>query len=346
LKAQAADEIAITAVAGNAATISFTGAIAATEDVVFGSIGAETAPVRGLWIKITGFANALNNGWKRITAVAADEYTVETPTGAQTMVVEDPGPDNAALYWGDYIRNGIESVEAHSRLVERRNEDHPNGGTTEATIGCVVNQLSFTLTPQAILIGSIEFFGLNARVVAVDDQVSGVNGGTDATSVYANGVTVPPDVTAPQEDVLNTSTDIVHIATDFENLIQGTANFPLAASLTINNNARRRNAIGFRGSASVGTGDFDVSGNSDTYFDDPTELQAVASNQTKRFALVAEDGNSGRNQVMDTPTTTYTGGQSTAPAKNQDTTVPTPFAAHLEPQWGYTLHVQRGKFTE
>lgn len=344
-KSQAADEIAITAVSGNSATVTFTGAVDATSNVAFGSFGSETALVRGLWIKLSGFANAVNNIWTRVTAVGASSLTVETVTGAQSMVVEDPGPDDVELFFGDYIRNGVESVDDHSSYVERRFEDHPGNGTTEVTIGAVVNNLTLTLTPQAIMVGNIEYFGINARTVEFDDRVSGVNNGTDQTSIFASGVTPPTDVDAPAEDVLNTSTDIVNIATDFGNLINGTANFPLNASLTINNNARRRNAIGFQGAASIGIGEFDVTGNADTYFDTPEELAAVAANTTKRFNLAAVDPNSGRNFIADTPATSYTGGQATAQAKNQDTTLPTPFQAHLDPAWGYTLHIQRGAFS-
>ncbi len=342
--AQAADEIAVTAVSGNVATVEFTGAVAAIDALAFGTVGSETALVRGLWVKLAGFVADVNNIWTRVISVGSDQITVETPTDAQTMVVEDPGPDNAQLFFGDYIRNGVENVDEHSRFVERRFEDHPDTGTSEVTIGAVVNQLTFTLTPQAIMIGSIEFFGINARTAPRNADVVGEGGATVETAIYALGVTPPTDVDAPAEDVLNTSTDIVNIATDFGNLINGTANFPLNAGLTINNNARRRNAIGFQGAASIGIGEFDVSGNSDTYFDNPDELQAVAANTTKRFNLAAVDPNSGRNFIMDTPATSYTGGQATAAAKNQDTTLPTPFSAHLDPAWGYTLHIQRGKF--
>lgn len=307
------------------------GTLSCPNGLVDDAMGTGSPLVVGQWIKLNGFATAANNVYVRISSVdtGADEITFQAPSG---MITDAATTEQVEVFWGDYIRNGIDAVTDHQFVVERRFEDH-NPVLREAFTGMAINQLQLTLAPQSIVTGTMEFFGLNA-LARTEPNV---------TQIYEGGA--PNDVAAPEKDIYNSSTNIGRIATDLDSLIDGNVNFPLATTLTINNNLRRRDAIGFQGAASIGAGEVTVTGNVDTYFDDLSVLQEIQANTTKRFDM-AMQGEDGRVTIFDSPSIVYTGGAAETNAKNTDATLPAPFGAFKDAVLGYTIHVQTMHFAQ
>lgn len=202
----------------------------------------------GQWIKIGGgsagnmFATALLNDWARITAIAATALTLDNkPSGWTT----DNGASKTIRVWfGDYIRPGS----------TRKSFTYEKVVTSMTTPlyrryrGMIANSMNLTIEASQIVTGSFDFLG--------KDEV------TSTSSMDAS-----PDE-APQNDIMNAVTDVGRIAENGS--VISAANPIKRQTLTISNNLREQMAIGTLGLIGVGVGDFDVTGEIQTYFGDNT----------------------------------------------------------------------------
>ena len=329
-RAQATGAISVSVAAG-VATFTLPAALLAN---LMGEIGPGQAgnrpPVIGQWMKYSGFSTAANNIWLRITGVdtGANTLTAVAQTG---MATDAAATEQVEIYIGDYLRNGVEAVTNHQFAVERRYEDH-TPVTRELFLGMALNQLQINLQPQQIATGQLEFFGFNSAVSTV------------VGDLYSGGT--PTDIEAPQTSVYNTSTNVGRVAIGTDNLIAAGAtaeNLPLEVQITLNNNLRRRPAIGVFGAASIGTGQLNIGGNINTYFDSQTILDIILGNLNTEYntVLTAADG---RTMVFDLPNIKFDGGAPDVPAGNQDVVLNPGIQGILSPTFGYSAHVQRSNF--
>lgn len=284
----------------------------------------------GAWIKIAEFTTVGNNVWARVREIdlAADTITLDAQTG---MATDAAGTENVQVFYGSRVENGAGLVSANQFAVERRFEDH-SPVTRELFLGMAINNFNLTLSPQAIAVGNLTWFGFSSEVSD--------NAGGNYPELYANP---PTDQAAEQFDVYNTSSDIGRLGRGVDPIDAAGVNFVLEATIEINNNLRRQPAVGVFGAAGIGVGEFGVTGTLSTYFDNDEILQIILNNQETTLDLITQGGD-GRSVIFDMPRIKFSGGAPDVPGKNQDVTIPGTYQAILSPTFGYTLSTQNVSF--
>jgi len=283
----------------------------------------------GGWMKAADFATVGNNVWFRVREVdlTADTVTTEAQTG---MATDAAGTEQVQIFYGSRVENGAQAVSAHQFAVERRFEDHAPI-TRELFLGMALNNFNITLSPQAIAVGSLTWFGFNSAV-------------SDDSPAYADlYAALPLDVGADQNDVYNTSNDIGRLGRGIDPVDAAGLNFVLEATIEINNNLRRQPAVGVFGASGIGVGELSVTGTLSTYFDNDEILQIILTNAETTLDLITQGGD-GRSQVYDLPRIKFSGGAPDVPGKNQDVTIPGTYQAILSPVFGYTMSHQTVPF--
>lgn len=283
----------------------------------------------GAWIKFQEFATAGNNVWGRVREIdlTADTVTLDAQTG---MATDAAGTEQVQAFYGSRIENGATAIGANQFAVERRFEDH-SPITRELFLGMALNNFNLNLSPQAIALGSLTWFGFNS---AVSDN------SPSYPELYA---ALPNDVPAAQFDVYNTSSDIGRLGRGVDPIDAAGVNFVLEASIEINNNLRRQPAVGVFGAAGIGVGELSVTGTLSTYFDNDEILQLILQNTETTLDLITQGGD-GRSMVFDLPRIKFSGGAPDVPGKNQDVTIPGTYQAILSSVYGYTMSTQRVSF--
>lgn len=279
--------------------------------------------VPGMWIKIGGaaagvqFATAANNGWARIgSPITATRLPLDLVPSGWTA---DAGTSKTLqVFAGDYIRNG---VTEKSYTLEREFGAH-SPVTYQYFRGQEAGTLVFGFEAEDIMTATVTYVGKDAEM-------------TDAGR-FAGATTVA----APTGDVLNTSSNVGAIN-------EGGApvagpNYVMSAGITIENNLRRRTALGHLGAVSIGAGEVGVTGNLNTYFGNKAIADKVIANTASAWNIVV-----GRNDgekpamVIDLPRLKFSDGSPQIPGKNQDVMVDAQFQAIRHPTLGYTIHIQR-----
>jgi hypothetical protein len=276
----------------------------------------------GQWVKLgtaltsdaTSFGTAANNGWCRISAIAAGRLSFDVvPTGFATDVAAGK---TIRVYVGDYLRNG---TTQYAHTLEQQELDVLQ---YQYFTGMQVNQMALTLNPQAILEGTFSFLGM------------GMNGPTGSRFAGAT------DVTDYATDVVNTSSNIGRVAENGINFTTASANLVLKAALQINNNLRAQVGIGQIAAYGIGAGRCNITGSLSTYFGDATVLAKILAGTPSSFDFVAKD-NAGNSFLVDLPKIKFSSGTNPAPAVDQDIVVDANFQAIKHPTLGYTIHMQR-----
>ena len=347
-----ADATAISAsFSSDAGTIvKVVGLAAVTSDIAFTATGITSAAgyfddglrkaagvtdlAPGHFIRILGSDAAVaatNDVFVEITtvSVAGAGLILDVPSNWQT----DPGTGDAVLiFFADVLANPSSPVALSARQfsVERSFNDH-SPISRELFLQMGVNTLSMDLAPQSIATGTIGFFGTQAR--ARNDSL--------ITELYSGGL--PTYAAAPAFDVYNTSSNIARLARGGNKVGVGGVNCVLNASVEINNNMRRQNAVGVFGACGIGLGEFGVSGSLETYFDDLSLYQDVLNGNSTSLDFVMR-GNDGRTLLTHVPRIKFTQGAPQVPGKNADVVLPLAYQGLLDPSLGYTLAYQRFTF--
>lgn len=329
---------------GASTTVKVVGYYGATADVAataagltsaatgFGALrGATDDLLPGHFIKIVGWTGAgvaaTNSVWIQVTAQTTALLTLRVPSNWQT----DAGTgQRIAIFFGDFVKNGSGLVSDHIFVVERSFNDH-SPVSREAYLQMAVNQISMQMQPKSIATGSLNWFGATAKAVIE----------TNITDLYAGTVT---RVLAPSYSVYNTSSHIGRLARGANAVGVGGVNAVLDASLQLNNNLRRNDAVGFFGAASIGVGELSVTGNLNTYFDDLT-LYTDLLNGTETSTDMVMRGNDGRALLVHVPRLKFTNGAPQVPGKNQSVVLPLPYQGLLDSTLNYTVSFQRFTFS-
>lgn len=257
----------------------------------FTTLGLEV----GQWIFIGSdtaseqFSNAVNNGFKRIRAIAANVLTLDKSVG--TMVTEASTTETIHLYFGDVLRNETGTlIKRRSYHLERTlgapDDASPAQIQSEYVKGAIPNE--FTLNVPT------------ANLVNVDFGFVGID------HLQRDGATGPlqSSVVSPEKaDVFNTSSDFsrikMSVVSDTNEAPTALFAFITEATITINNNLSANKAVGTLGAFDVTAGTFTVSGNITAYFGNVSAVQAVRNNSdvTLDMAIVKDN----RGMVIDIP---------------------------------------------
>ncbi len=290
--------------------------------------------IAGHFIRIIGSdttVKATNDVFIEISTVlaAGAGLTLKVPADWQ---VDDGAGDVVRIFFADVLINPSSPVALASRqfAVERSFNDH-TPIDRELFLQMGVNTLTQQLTPQAIATGVAGFFGTTALAKSQ----------TDITDLYTSGD--PTRAAAPSFDVYNTSSNVARIARGGDKVGAGGVNCVLNATVEINNNMRRQNAVGVFGACGIGLGEFAVSGALETYFDDLSYYNDVLAGNETSLDIVL-NGNDGRSLLTALPRIKFTGGAPQVPGKNTDVVLPLAYQALLDATLGYTLSYQRFTF--
>lgn len=229
------------------------------------------------------FANAVNNGFKRVKSIAANVITLDK--SQSTMVTDTASGKTVDLYFGSVLKN-----EAGS-LIKRRTYQ------IERTLGAPDDALPAQIQSE-YLVGSVpNEFTLNvstAEKVTVDCAFIATN---NEQRTGATGVKTGNRPALTESDAFNTSSDISR----FRLAVLSASNAaptPLIAyitelKLTINNNASPNKAVATLGAFDVSVGQFSVSGSMTAYFADVAAITAVRNNSNVTLDTVFVKNNSG-----------------------------------------------------
>lgn len=301
------------------------------DGVVGGNVETDLAP--GHFIKLLGAPAAtagINDVYVDVISVAAAGagLVLNIPSTWEVSATSN----DMIIFFGDVLVNPASPVALASRqfAVERSFNDH-SPIDRELFLQMGVNTLSQELSPQSIAIGTIGFFGTTARARSQ----------TDITELYTGGDPTRADATP--FDVYNTSSNIAVLKTGGDPVGAGGINCILNASVEINNNMRRQNAVGVFGACGIGLGEFSVTGSLETYFDDLSLYNDVL-NGTETSLDFTMKGNDGRSLLTHVPRLKFTEGAPQVPGKNADVVLPLSYQALLSTTLGYTLSYQRFTF--
>lgn len=273
----------------------------------------------GQWIKIGGsvainqFGTAVLNDWVRVTSVAANVLTLEQlPSGWTT----DTGSGKEIMiFFGDYIVNGTTEI---FYTLERTYTDH-SPVDYEYQTGMEAGNYSINAPNQSVATGSFTFSGFQ---------------GAFTTTRFAGAT----DIAANSNDVMNTSSNVGRIAIDGVPITG--KNYVLETAFAMNGNLRQKPAVGSLGAIGIGQGEFQVTGNLNTYFDDATYANYVINQTELSFDILFFDVDD-QYILYDFPSIKLKTGAPAIPGKNQDVTLNADFGAFMNSTLGYTALIQR-----
>ena len=276
----------------------------------------------GDWIKIGGTlaANQLptaeNNDWVRISAISANSLELDiVPSG---WTADASTTENVWLFFGDRIRNG--TVKKAYSLEQAFNDHAPTSYMYHR--GTHMDSGTITLP--------------SAGLITMTTSVSGFN--VEATTTRFAGST---DAAAPDNDVLNTSSNVGRIGRGTLGEFDSASGCILDAALTLGNNLRRQTCIGTLGAIGMGSGQFVVTGNTQAFFEDLSYVQDVIGNVERSLDIRMTDSLN-KSLIFDMPRLKYSGGIPDVPGGNQDVFINLTFQSLLEnANQLYTLQIQR-----
>lgn len=269
----------------------------------FAAVGAYIVP--GQWLKVSGFANAANNGYKRVISVAAG--VLEVAVGEIALV--DAAATLAITMKGSRIRNGV--TESSFTLARH----HADVGVEQMFIytGMVVDSMDMKLAAGSIITGAFNFKGKQEKLaqktgayLALYEQVLGT--GEKAGPVAAS------------------TTQIINAVSNVANVIEGSSLDAMAGvyinslDVSIKNNARGLTAVGSLGSVDMGYGRCDVTGNMKAYFINNTLYDKYINNARSGLSFRIFDG-AGNTYIVTIPTIEFNSAKVNAGGGNQDITV-------------------------
>ncbi len=238
-------------------------------------VGGDTA--------ITAFTNAVNNGFKRVRAIAATYLEVDKST--ETMLLEASTTETIQLFFGRVLKNELgTSVQRRTYNLERTlgapDVALPAEVQAEYLEGCVPNEFTFNIPTADKLTCALSF-------VAADNTT-------------VDGPTALKTGTRPallETDAFNTSSDFARIKMSVVDSADEapTALFAFLTDITlaINNNVSPNKAVGVFGSFEASAGTFEVGGDLTAYFADVAAIDAVRANSDITLDIAIAKANSG-----------------------------------------------------
>jgi len=285
-------------------TLTATDISAATADDSFNSVAAAwntSTILPGYWIKVSGFANAANNGIFKVVSVTTAKIVV-----AANLVTEAAGP--SVTVKGQSIRNG---VTRKSYTIEREFSDLSN--TFVSHTGMVPNTMNLAASVGSIVTGSFGFNGMST---------------TYATSTVGTGA----DLSAVSNDVfdpVDSMGDVVIDGTVFAGCVR-------SIDLTTTNNTRNTQCLGSLYPTSITLGTLGVTGNIEIYFNNYTMIEKFLNGTSISLSYSFSDS-AGNYLVVDMPNVKFNTGTLTGISKNSDVMTSLSFTALYDATAGYAI---------
>lgn len=270
-----------------------------------------TEIVKGQWVFIDGFSDTSINGWYKAEDVGqstAGELVVANSVPA------DEASGNSITIKGSYIRNGTDEPSMSLQL------EHLDLSSKYRLIkGARIGQMSMSFGADEIITGSFEAVGL-------DHELPGSASGDGSVN------------DAPDTEVLSSVDGVTEVWIDDKKVSDGVTNF----SMTLNQNARRDNAIGNLTSFDIGLGSLDASGSINFFLSDNawSELQDYLNFTKFGLAIGFSDGN-GNGYVVEFPRAVRTNEPGNVPSNDETVELQFDFAAEPGESYNKTVQISR-----
>lgn len=263
----------------------------------------------GQWIKVSGFSNANNNGYKRVSAVAAGYIQVEVMGAA----LADESATPAITIKGSRIYNG---TTAKSFTLEKQMTDITQ---FMSFTGMRVGTFDLNIQPGSIITGSMGFQGKQ---------------GARGTSTVGTGSAVA----APTNSIMNAVDNVSLIK---ENDVATTLKLT-QLSFSLNNALRPQPVIGSLPNSGIGSGTVEVTGTIAAYFDSTAAAlydKYLADTPTSLAFLLSDAA--GNAYMVEMKQLKLTDAQIVAGGKDQDILFNANLTAYMDPTYATTLEFNR-----
>lgn len=230
--------------------------------------------VPGQWIYISGdiaatqFANAANNGFKRVRSVTTTQIVLDKSNAA--MVADAGAGKTIQIWFGDVLRNETGTGIFRQTFNVERTLGVPDPALplemqSEVLKGAVVNNFTLSIPQQSLMTAEVSF-------VAMDNELREAATGPKRTNPKAPRFAVP----------INTSSDFsrLRMAPVSSTAVAPSAMFAYVTELTIaiENNVTPATAVSVLGGFDVNVGKFVVTANTTAYFATVAATKAVRDN--------------------------------------------------------------------
>ena len=285
------------------------------DDSVFASLVNNLTINKGDWIALQS-ATVLNQGYYRIESVSVAgtevriRYNSFIPETDSEFSLDKHLTENR-LFFSRSVKNGI-TKKSYSILRRFESLRDPN---QDVFSGQIVNNLSLSFDAQSIINGSLGFLGLDYKIL---DQ-----------NIPDNRIKEASD-----EELLTSSTNAGKILIDGAEV--DSPNWIQSASLELNNNSRRQNAVGHVGSVGIALGTSTLTGSLTTYFGN-YDLAKDVINNTEKSVIFNFTDRKKRRILLDIPKLKFTAGSVGIPGENTDLTIPLEFQAIRDPDLDYQV---------
>lgn len=261
------------------------------------------------WIRVSGAANAANNGYSKITSVAALKLIV-----SGVILIDESAGASVTVYMGAQVVNGVTPT---SISIEKKYTDLAN--ELEIFNGMLVSQMTQEFVAKQIMTAAFQFMG------KVGDSATGT-GGSGYTVVNSNSV-------------MAAVTDILRVGLNQSPTATGTIPV-ISVNWTVNNNLRDRTNAGSLTPDSFGHGKGAYTGLVRQYYLTKTMWDLYRNNTPSAVAYVTLDA-ANNAYVTDFPRVKFSAGRRVAGGENSDIVGEHPFTAFRHPTEGISARIAR-----
>ncbi len=276
-------------------------------DDSFNAAGGDfaTTLVTGQWIYVSGFTEAVNNGWHQIGSTTPTASKIIVTTNLTTEVAGD-----SVTIKSSKIRTG---TTRKSFTLEKNFIDKTQ---FLAFRGMEVSQMQASVAAGEIMTGAFSFIGGSATR-------AGATAGTGAANA------------ASTANVLN---GVGNIGAILEGGSALSGVYITRVGFSVNNNTRGLAAIGTLGNVDLGHGEANITGEISMYFEDGDIYDKFIAGTESALSFEAADS-AGNRMHFDFPRIKYATAPVPTPGSNQDVFLNATFQAIRHATYGYTMEV-------
>jgi len=262
--------------------------------------------VANQWVEIRGFTDSANNGFFKLTSVAAGKMVL----AGGTVATEAAG-DSVTITMGAQITNG---TTLNSMSIEREYSS-PASEFVEYK-GCVIDGMTIGINAKELVTVSFDIMGKSA---------------TSGTATAGDG-----SPTAVNANLTYSAQENVTTVWENNSSIEGTL-----LNFSVRNNYRMRDMVlGTLGADSAGAGKFECSGELQMLYESKTIMDKYLNYTDTSIAVVLEDA-SGNAYLIEVVEANYTSGRRVAGGENEDIIADMAFAGHRDSSEDVTLRIAK-----
>lgn len=243
----------------------------------------------GEWLYIgsdeanTSFANAVNNGWVRVRAVAANALTVDKASA--TMATDTGSGKTIRIYFASRVLKNettqtliVQNTYQLERQLGAPDDAAPSEIQSEYVTGAVPNEFTLTVGTADKVVGDLSFVGMDYE-----------------TRTGSTGIKTGNRHAVTEADAFNTSSSFkrlrMYVWADGDEFPSNLFTYLQDLALTLTNNSDPNKAVNVLGAASINDGFFQVTGQANAYFNNVAQQAAVRANSDSTLDFVMAQDN-------------------------------------------------------